>query len=41
MDEYYSARGWDLETGWPLPETLRALDIEDVIPELDRLRSGL
>ncbi len=38
MDEYYSARGWDLERGWPLPGTLHALGLEELIPEVDRLR---
>ena len=37
LDEYYAARGWDLELGWPLPETLRALGLEDAIPELAEL----
>jgi len=41
MDEYYSARGWDLEIGWPLPETLRTLGLEELIPELDRLRNSV
>ena len=38
MDAYYSARGWDLEKGLPLPETLRALGLEELIPELDEIR---
>jgi len=38
MDEYYAERGWDLETGWPLPETLRRLGLAEAIPELERLR---
>jgi len=40
MDEYYSARGWDLERGWPLPETLHELRLEELTPELDRLRQA-
>jgi len=27
LDEYYRARGWDIETGLPTPETLRRLDL--------------
>ncbi|GAB4534470.1 MAG: hypothetical protein Kow0063_17590 [Anaerolineae bacterium] len=38
LDEYYTARGWDLEFGWPLAEQLRNLDLEEVIPELDQRR---
>jgi aldehyde:ferredoxin oxidoreductase len=41
MDEYYSARGWDLEMGWPLPETLERLGLGETIPELDRLRESV
>ena len=29
LDEYYAARGWDRETGFPLPEQLDALDLND------------
>jgi aldehyde:ferredoxin oxidoreductase len=38
LDEYYTARGWDLERGWPQPEGLHALGLQDVTPELERLR---
>jgi aldehyde:ferredoxin oxidoreductase len=38
LDEYYSARGWDLEFGWPQADQLRELGLEEVIPELDELR---
>jgi aldehyde:ferredoxin oxidoreductase len=38
LDEYYSARGWDLELGWPQADGLRELGLEEVIPELDELR---
>ena len=38
MDEYYSARGWDLETGWPTGETLRTLDLEEVELESDHVQ---
>ena len=41
MEEYYSARGWDLEMGWPLPETLQRLGLDEAIPELDRLRGSV
>ncbi len=38
LDEYFTARGWDLELGWPTTQSLRTLGLEDVIPELERLR---
>ena len=38
LDEYYTARGWDLEQGWPTVDTLRRLDLEGAIAELDALR---
>jgi len=38
MDEYYAARGWDLEQGWPLPETLQRLGLEEMMPEMNALR---
>jgi len=38
LDEYYIARGWDLELGWPKPETLQELGLAEAIPELERLR---
>ena len=41
IDEYYSARGWDLELGWPLPETLRTLGLQELIPELEKLRQSV
>jgi aldehyde:ferredoxin oxidoreductase len=41
MDEYYSARGWDLELGWPKKETLKELGLEDIIDELDTLRQSI
>jgi aldehyde:ferredoxin oxidoreductase len=38
MDEYYSARGWDLELGWPTSDLLKSLDLDEAIPELNQLR---
>jgi len=38
LDEYYAARGWDLEFGWPLADRLEALGLETVIPEITDLR---
>ena len=39
LDEYYTCRGWDLETGIPLPKTLRALGLhreaDDMLALLD------
>ena len=34
LDNYYERSGWDLATGWPTPERLAALDLEDVAAEL-------
>lgn len=39
LDEYYTARGWDPETGWPTAETLRALGLGGAIPELEASRA--
>ncbi len=35
LDEYYAARGWDPAYGWPTPQKLRALGLEEPIPELE------
>jgi aldehyde:ferredoxin oxidoreductase len=32
-DRYYELMGWDVETGRPLPETLRSLGLGDLIPD--------
>lgn len=34
MDDYYTARGWDKETGLFTEESLRLLDLADLLPEL-------
>jgi aldehyde:ferredoxin oxidoreductase len=34
LDEYYMIRGWDTQTGFPLRETLRRLDLQDIVPAL-------
>jgi aldehyde:ferredoxin oxidoreductase len=36
LDEYYTAQGWDLETGWQTRESLGALDLEEVAARLER-----
>jgi aldehyde:ferredoxin oxidoreductase len=41
LDEYYGARGWDLATGWPTPQSLAALGLESAIPEMESLRAGV
>jgi aldehyde:ferredoxin oxidoreductase len=33
LETYYEEMGWDPETGRPLPETLRALDLADLIAD--------
>jgi aldehyde:ferredoxin oxidoreductase len=38
LDEYYAARGWDIELGWPRADQLRALGLEDAIPEIAEAR---
>lgn len=35
MDEYYTVRGWNLETGVPTRAKLDALDLQDVADELE------
>jgi aldehyde:ferredoxin oxidoreductase len=40
LDEYYSARGWDLELGWPQVQGLRELGLNDVIPEMETYRQN-
>jgi aldehyde:ferredoxin oxidoreductase len=37
LDEYYSARGWDLKTGWPQPEQLIGLGLEEAVEEIEGL----
>jgi aldehyde:ferredoxin oxidoreductase len=34
MDDYYTARGWDVKTGLLTETGLRKLDLQDMIPEL-------
>lgn len=38
LDEYYIARGWDQEWGWPQADQLRELGLEEVIAELEARR---
>jgi aldehyde:ferredoxin oxidoreductase len=35
MDDYYKARGWDLETGLQKRDTLRKLNLGDIIELLE------
>ncbi len=39
LDEYYGARGWDLERGWPTEARLRELGLADAAEELAILRT--
>jgi aldehyde:ferredoxin oxidoreductase len=34
LNNYYRLMGWSIETGKPLPETLKNLELEDVIPDI-------
>ncbi|MEK7353444.1 MAG: aldehyde ferredoxin oxidoreductase C-terminal domain-containing protein, partial [Chloroflexota bacterium] len=36
LDNYYRQMGWDRKTGKPLPETLKAIGLENVISDLYR-----
>ncbi len=38
LDEYYAARGWDTEYGWPQAGSLERLGLDDVVPALDEYR---
>lgn len=40
LDEYYSARGWDLQLGWPQAQQLQELGLEDVTPDLNAYRQN-
>ena len=33
-ERYYKGMGWDKETGWPLPETLEKLNLDELISDL-------
>jgi aldehyde:ferredoxin oxidoreductase len=35
-DEYYTLRGWDVETGAPTRETLTALGLNDISKDLEK-----
>ncbi|MCD6518447.1 MAG: hypothetical protein J7M05_00785, partial [Anaerolineae bacterium] len=37
LDRYYELRGWDKTTGWPKPEKLRELGLDDVAETLESL----
>jgi aldehyde:ferredoxin oxidoreductase len=39
LDEYYSARGWDLEFGWPTSAQLASLGLEELHAVLDERRA--
>jgi aldehyde:ferredoxin oxidoreductase len=34
LENYYRLMGWDVETGKPLPETLKALGLEHIVRDL-------
>jgi aldehyde:ferredoxin oxidoreductase len=33
-DAYYTMRGWDISTGFPTPDKLKELELEELIPDL-------
>jgi aldehyde:ferredoxin oxidoreductase len=39
IPRYYEVRGWDKKTGFPLPEVLKGLGLEDVSAELEPYRA--
>jgi aldehyde:ferredoxin oxidoreductase len=39
LDEYFTERGYDLALGWPQAELLKDLGLNELIPELDAMRS--
>jgi aldehyde:ferredoxin oxidoreductase len=34
LDNYYRMMGWDIDSGKPLPETLKKLGLANIIPDL-------
>jgi aldehyde:ferredoxin oxidoreductase len=40
LDEYFTARGWDLEYGWPQTATLERLGLAALAPVLEGYRRG-
>jgi aldehyde:ferredoxin oxidoreductase len=36
LDEYYNARGWDLQRGWPQVEQMKELGLEDTALEPEK-----
>jgi hypothetical protein len=36
MDEYYLIRGWDMATGLQTRGTLEALELSDMLPEMQK-----
>ncbi len=39
LDRFYDLRGWDRRTGWPTPDKLKALGLEEVISSLAAIKS--
>jgi len=40
LDRYYDLRGWDRVTGWPTPEKLRELDLDDLAETISDLNAA-
>ena len=41
LDEYFNARGWDPQDGWPQEELLSRLGLDDAVPEIRESRRSL
>ncbi|MFO7942034.1 MAG: aldehyde ferredoxin oxidoreductase C-terminal domain-containing protein, partial [Bacillota bacterium] len=41
LDEYYGARGWDLQSGWPTRSLLEELGLDYVAAELEEMGVGI
>jgi aldehyde:ferredoxin oxidoreductase len=36
LKDYYRAMGWDVASGWPLPEKLMSLGLGDIAVDMER-----
>ena len=40
LDEYYRLMGWDRNTGYPLPDTLKGLGLDGPLADLQAMEAG-